>query len=253
MRRLTTFHEGFLPEIGELLVLGKESGHHLVKVLRAREGAKIMLFNDKGEWGWGVLKVDHNRIGLEMIEKATIPKPAVEKMLIQALPKGRGIETILREATEIGVTKILPVITARTEVEMNTEKGAKKMERWRSIIIEACKQSGNVVIPKIEEVRPFKELAKYLGEKKAAGEVRLVASLEEDAQLLKNYIHPQVTQVVWAIGPEGDFAPEEYSDLGKWGFSPVLLTKNILRVETAALYALSIMDYELQKVTKAAE
>ena len=75
--------------------------------------------------------------------------------LFQALPKSRGVETILHEATAIGVTRILPVVTARTEVEMNPEKGAKKMNRWRSIVIEACKQSGNVVIPRVEEVMPF--------------------------------------------------------------------------------------------------
>lgn len=253
MRRLVTFHEEFLPEVGKLLLLSKEAGHHLVKVLRAQSGARVMVFNDKREWGWGLLKVNQGKVELAMIEKAVAPKPTIEKALIQALPKGRGIETILRQATEIGATKILPVITSRTEVEISTEKGAKKMDRWRSIIIEACKQSGNVVIPRVEEVKPFKELVKYLGEKKTPGEVRLVASLEEDAQLLENYLHPQLTQIICAIGPEGDFTPEEYSDLRKWGFSPIRLSENILRVETAALYALSIIDYELQKMSKAAQ
>lgn len=251
MRRLITFHSTKLPSVGEFLELSKESGHHLVKVLRAESGAKVKVFNEFQESGWGILEIQGNIIGLRMTEKASIPRLPVEKILIQALPKGQGFETILREATAIGVTKIVPIITTRTEVAIDPERSVKKMERWRSIVIEACKQSGNVHIPMIESVMPFKALEKYFKEQKVSNDLRLVASLEEDTQLLNHYLTSNVSQIYWAVGPEGDFTPEEYNYLREWEFKPVRLTQTILRVETAALYALSILDYELQNRIKA--
>lgn len=245
MSGFKSYYSGPKPVIGETVQLNKNESHHLVVVLRAMKGERVMLFDGKGEvWEGRLMDVRSKNVFLKIESEWSILKPKCSVILAQAMPKGKGMEQILQKATEIGVHKIIPLQTARTELRLDKEREKKRIEHWQSTIVEACKQSGNFLIPELVPVQGFKA---FLEEYQSVNALKLMASLEARAESLKEYLRGGVAgSIIWVIGPEGDLTEEEYCLLYKSGFKPISLAKNVLRVETAAIYALSITDYELK-------
>lgn len=244
MAGFKSYYKGPKLSVGTRVQLEKGESHHLVVVLRARIGEKVILFDGEGGVWEGILDIDSKAVFLKIISELKAEKPKYNIILAQAMPKGKGMEEILQKATEIGVTKIIPLKTDRTELKLDKERETKRIERWKTTVIEACKQSGNIYVPEILEVQGIKEFLKesQLIEKA----LKVTASLEKGAKSLKSYFEKELPQsIVWLIGPEGDFSEEEYRLAFESGFQPVSLSKNVLRVETAAIYALSITDYEI--------
>lgn len=245
MANFRSFHRNLSRENGNAIQLRSEESHHLVNVLRAKKGDTVYLIDGKGLKWVGELQ-DTDPKNAQVLIKEKLPhevKRNTEIILAQALPKGKGLEAIIQKATEIGVDRIIPLNTKRTEVKFDDEWKEKKLERWESIAIEACKQSGNLYFPTIDYITEFKDILRY------TADLKLVASLEKDVNPLNHYLDggkiPK--HIIWIVGPEGDFTAEEYSLAKDHDFQPVTLSKNIMRVETAAIYALSITDYELRK------
>jgi len=231
------------------LTLSADESHHLVNVIRARTGDTIVAFDGRGtEWVGKLEKADKRAavIGIRSVLKAK-PLP-FEITLGQALPKGQIMDAVVRKATELGVARIVPLESARTEVHLEGGRQERKVEKWRTASLEAAKQCGNPWLP---EIAPL-ETAKAFIASARDYDLKLVASLQPSARSLKSALADFRTaerrapvKVLWLIGPEGDFTPAEMNASVAAGFVPITLGPLVLRCETAAIYALSILSYEL--------
>ena len=155
------------------------------------------------------------------------------------------MEWIIEKAVELGVNAIFPVLTERTVVKLDAKDAAKKQEKWQRVAIEACKQCGQNWLPKVHTPAPFLTALDSL----PAHDLKIIAALQPDARALREItnLQSQITKsAAVTIGPEGDFTPDEYTTARERGYAPITLGPLVLRVETAALYALSILRYELR-------
>lgn len=225
------------------ITLDKRESHHLVKVFRARAGETVEVLDGRGRRYLGRIARPDARaaeIGIEQIEDADAPKHKVT--LLQALPKGKAMDLILRTVTEIGASVLQPVYTRQSEVRLSDERVPGKVEKWRATTIEASKQCG---LPFLPDVQFPVGLTDWLQSNPAdTDELRIVASLEAGSRLLLETLSAADLpgHIVLAVGPEGDFSGDEYDALRAGGFLPVRLGDNVLRAETAAAYMLSVID-----------
>ncbi len=226
------------PDKGSVELPAAEA-HHLVRVLRARVGDAVTLFDGEGQaWQATLERVESRRAVAQVHDREPVAAPECPLVLTMALVKGKAFDDIIRQATQIGVAAIRPVSTAHCEVKLDGSRAASKLEHWHAVAVEACKQSGNLRLPQITDPLPLAEAVKL-----PAGQ-RLVASLEQGTVPLAQALDRDGVSSPWeiAIGPEGDFSPDEYALLREAGYRPVSLARHVLRAETAALYALSVMD-----------
>ncbi|MFP4203873.1 MAG: RsmE family RNA methyltransferase [Opitutales bacterium] len=234
----------------DALVLDTRESHHLVRVFRAPAGASVEVLDGCGRRYSGILEVANARaarIGVSEVRTEPAPTPAMT--LLQALPKGKAMDLVLRMATEIGATTIRPVFTDQGAVRMSGDRLRAKMDKWSLTMIEACKQCGLAHLPDLAEPELLRDSLKRERDEDPAGDVlRVVASLEADCRPLCEVLRTSApfSRVVAAIGPEGDFSAEEYRLFREAGFKPVLLGANVLRAETAAAYILSVTDQLLR-------
>lgn len=229
--------------------LSPEESHHLVTVNRCSRGDPVVVFDGHGR-EWLTECVDASRSATILHVKEACPATArtFSVTLAQALPKGSTMDDIIRQATEIGAASILPLISERTQVHLDADRADKKIEKWRATAIEAAKQCGNPWLPEISPIRKFDE---FLAEPKTH-ELRLIASLHAGTTTLKSalatfaHTHGHAPRTaLWLIGPEGDFSPIEMTAAITAGFVPVTLGPLVLRSDTAAIYALSILSNAL--------
>jgi 16S rRNA (uracil1498-N3)-methyltransferase len=174
-----------------------------------------------------------------------------EITLGQALPKGQFMEAIVRKATELGAARIAPLESERTVVHLDDDRSDRKLEKWQLAAIEAAKQCGNPFVP---EILPLQTATAFM-EASRGYDLKLIASLQPGARSLKGVLAAYAAtsgrpprKVLWLVGPEGDFTPAELSRSKAAGFEPITLGPLVLRCETAAVYALSVLSYELQNV-----
>ncbi len=230
--------------------LSPEESHHLVTVNRCIRGDPVVAFDGHGR-EWLTECADASKSAAVLRVKSA--RPAAERKfsitLAQALPKGATMDDIVRQATEIGAARIVPVLSERTQVHLDGDRADKKVEKWRTGAIEAAKQCGNPWLPEIAALTKFDEFITHAKDY----DLRLVASLHAGTTSLKKALatysakHSHAPKsVVWLVGPEGDFSPVEMTAALTAGFVPVTLGPLVLRSDTAAIYALSILSNELQ-------
>ncbi len=237
------------PEPTEI-TLSPEESHHLVSVNRARIGDTVVAFDGRGTEWISELTADRRQGAVLKVRfRQKIPALPFEITLGQALPKGPFMDAIVRKATEIGAARIVPLESERTQVHLDADRSDRKIEKWQTAALEAAKQCGNPFIP---EVTPVQNAAAFM-ETARGYDLKLIASLHPGAKSLKDVLaafqasHQRPPRkVLWLVGPEGDFTPAEMSLSQSAGFEPVTLGPLVLRCETAAAYALSILSYELQ-------
>ena len=159
------------------------------------------------------------------------------------------MELIVQKAVEIGAAEIAPIVSDRTIVQIDSNTAAQKQRKWQQIAIEAGKQCGQNWLPR---VHPPKKLADFFSASEQPFDLRLIGSLQPDARNLKSILEMYLGQhtdrprsVLMLVGPEGDFTPAELALARRQGCEPITLGPIILRVETAAIYCLSILSYEL--------
>ncbi|TAN39195.1 MAG: 16S rRNA (uracil(1498)-N(3))-methyltransferase [Verrucomicrobia bacterium] len=231
---------------GTMLTPDETEAHHLVNVLRAREGEHTEVFDGAGRTG--MAQIDHiskRDVELRLLEQQTHPRPVPELILVQALPREATMDFVVQKAVELGATAILPVLSARCVVRLKPDQFAGKSARWQRIVLNAGRQSHATWLPRIANVQTlenfFQTLEKF--------DFWCVGSLVANAQPLHTVLSavraraPQRVAVL--IGPEGDLTPEEYRAAEAAGAVPVAFGTNVLRVDTAALFALSVLHYEL--------
>lgn len=230
--------------------LSPEESHHLVAVNRAHVGDTVVAFDGKGaEWICRLSSDRKNAAVLQVRFKQKIKPLPYEITLGQALPKGSFMDAIVRKATELGAARIVPLESERTQVHLDGDRSDKKIEKWQNAALEAAKQCGNAFVP---EILPVAAAGAFIESAKGY-DLKLIASLQPGAKSLKAVLANFTTtqgrapkKVLWLVGPEGDFTPAEMSQSKSAGFEPITLGPLVLRCETAAAYALSVLSYELQ-------
>ena len=214
-------------------LLSKEHTHYVVNVMRLKRGSNINCFNKEGEWVSEVVFLEKDRVEVKFLNrvKQSIKSSSIE--LAICLVKKNPMEIVLQKATELGVTKIIPIISERTEVkELN-------LERANKIVIEATEQSNQLSPPEISKITTLKNFMNNLN---AANRI-FFADINCKKRLKKEDIKVDNLKTI-LIGPEGDFTPAErkmiLENSNTISFS---LSNNILRTETAAISALSLLNY----------
>lgn len=248
-------HRFYLPpesQHGPTLRLTGREAHHARHVLRVRPGEQVQVLDGAGlVRGCRVQKEGRDQLLLEVLhEDRAAPLPC-SITLAQAIPKGKLFESILQKATELGAARIVPLLTERTIARMDQEEGARKVEKWNQIVIEAIKQCGSPWLPLVAQ--PMTVAAFIAQSSEARPELALVGSLRPDARHPRTYFdafakthHRKPHSVSVAIGPEGDFTDEELSILQTAAARPITLGPLVLRTETASVYCLSVINYEVQ-------
>ena len=230
--------------------LAADESHHLVTVNRCSRGDSVVAFNGHGrEWICECTDAAKAATLLRVKESRQAAPLAHEMTLAQALPKGATMDDIVRQATEVGVARIVPLLSERTQVHLDGDRAGKKTDKWRTAAIEAAKQCGNPWLP---EIAPIQDATAFM--QSATGyDLKLIASLHAGTTTLKKVLaHFAVKhghaprKVLWLVGPEGDFSSGEMTTAISAGFQPVTLGPLVLRSDTAAVYALSILSHELQ-------
>jgi 16S rRNA (uracil1498-N3)-methyltransferase len=214
-------------------LLSKEHTHYVVNVMRLKRGSNINFFNSEGEWKSEIVFLDKDRVEVKIIEKIKQPKGLSNIELAICLVKKNPMEIILQKATELGVRKITPIISERTEVkELNYDRANK-------IVIEATEQSNQLSPPKIFEVTKLKDFLDNLD-----GTSKLLFADVNSTNNLNAETLKQGNPISVLIGPEGDFSPSERdSILGNSNVTSFTISRNILRSDTAVISAISLVNF----------
>ena len=226
----------------EELILTGEEAKHCARVMRAREGDSIEIFDGQGTSAiCRIGSVNRDQVRCHIIKRETSAQAPHPITLCQAIPKGGNMELIVQKAVELGVSAIQPLISVHTVARPDSAE--KKCAKWQRIALEACKQCGQNRLPIIGKPQPFDTWLSNL----EPFETRLVASLDKKALHLKAHFASQPPQgsIALLVGPEGDFSAEEYEAAYEAGFQAISLGDIILRVETATIFGLSILRHEL--------
>jgi 16S rRNA (uracil1498-N3)-methyltransferase len=218
---------------GERVVLEGEPHRHLAKVLRLRAGDRVVLFDGQAtEIDATVAAVGARTIELTLGARRSVRLPDVSLTLLQAVPRGDRMDLIVQKTTELGVSAIVPVLAGRSVAR----PPAGRARRWQTIAEEAARQSGRADVPAVHEPLP---LADALGLGEGA---RLLLWEEERGRSLRAALADAPRRVVLLVGPEGGWGQEEVAAARERGFVPVGLGPRVLRVETAAIVAVALVQ-----------
>ena len=230
---------------GEAIRISGKNHHYLTHVLRLKEGGRLWGTDGKGNsWRLRAVVVGSESLLLEAEEARRLPETGLQLTLLQCLPKGRKMDTIVRQATEAGVRRLVPVISAHTIMRLEeVEKRLRHLERWQRIAREALQQSGAPRLPEIASPLPLDEAVVSVDEG-----LHLFCHqdhLEETS--LHRLLSPAPRRLDLLFGPAGGFSEAECVFLKQHGFHPVWMGDTVLRAETAALYALAAVKTIVQE------
>lgn len=217
-------------------LISKEHINYIVNVLRLKRGSQINFFNKKGEWKSEIIFLDKNRVEVKFLKKLRGEMNLSKVELAICLVKKNPMDVILQKATELGVKKIIPIVSDRTEVkELN-------FERAKKITIEATEQSNQLNPPEVLELTKLKN---FLENFDNTSNVLLFADVSSNNIINKKDLIGQKSITI-LIGPEGDFSPKERELITlKSKAITFSLSKNILRTDTAVISAISLINFIL--------
>lgn len=224
---------------GTQIKLSAQVATHAARVLRLQPGDTVILFNGDGSEYPARLVAAGTREASAHIESRVAGKAEspLRITLAQALARGEKMDWIVQKAVELGVAAIVPLTTERSEVKLDDQRAAKRLEHWRAIVIAACEQSGRSVVPSITAPQPLETWCANLAPDEAA---RMV--LHPGADIRPRSLHPTPRAVNLAIGPEGGFGERDLAALHTAGFRQLSLGPRILRTETAGLAATAALQ-----------
>jgi 16S rRNA (uracil1498-N3)-methyltransferase len=247
-------HRFYLPPercAGTALRLDGREAHHALHVLRLKHGELVAVLDGIGnEFMCTVQDAARNAVTLSVSLKNFVPAPPCSVTLLVGVPKGKIIESIIQKAVELGARRIVPILSERVVTQLDGEDAENKRDKWQAVAIEAIKQCGATWLPNVETPVTIEQ---FLARKEKF-DLSLVGSLQKERRHPREALrefeaqHGRLPQSVgvW-IGPEGDFTPEEVKAIQNSGAQPISLGRLVLRVETAAVYCLSILNYELNR------
>lgn len=235
---------------GTTLVLTDREVHHALHVVRVRRGERVSVLDGAGhDYLCDVRETDRDRVTLTVLHKRAIAPLPYHLTLLQAVTKGKAFEIIIQKATELGAFRIVPLISERVVAQPDEDAAANKVEKWRWIAIDSIKQCGSAWLPQIEAPVALKAFLN----RHERFELLLVGSLQNDRHPLREILedfrveHGRLPKSVGIfVGPEGDFTSVELDALKEAGALPITLGPLVLRSDTAAVYSLSVLSYELQ-------
>ena len=243
----------YLPgELGEVVSIAGADAHHLMHSMRAKAGQELIVVDASGQVG---------RVELVSFTAETVTARLLERVeddaesplwveLAQCLPKGDKMELIVQKAVELGVRKIYPIQSETSVVRYDSARAEKRRQRWQRIADEASGQCGRSQRPSVE---PVQSLDAWLeGLSLEAGELFIFCYEGEEQQGLKACLSAgEIERVLLLVGPEGGFSSGEAKRIRAAGAKSIRLGSRILRTETAAIAAMSAVQYELGDLGKA--
>ena len=221
------------------ITLNIEETRHLRDVLRLREDANVQVFDGEGrEFLCRIEKIEKKQTILEIIEKTTPPAPEsnLDLTLSAALLKGEKFDLVVQKATELGVTKLIPLVTKRTDVKL--KNAGKKSERWQKISLEAAKQSGRATLMKIEALTEFDEFVENARNLHGGKFILFAERGGANFSQIKTG-----GKLIAIVGSEGGWEEEEIDLAYKNDFQIVTLGGRIMRAETAAISIAAILQH----------
>ena len=248
-------HRFYVPpsQCGEsTIALPEREAHHALHVLRLRPGDVAVVQDGIGnEYHCEVSHSTRKTVDVAVRQKKSKPRPVCEITLVQAVPKGKLFDSIIQKATELGASRVVPLVTERVVRQFDDTKSDSKVEHWQAIAVESIKQCGSLWLPRIEA--PI-SIVDFLDRHEKV-DLSLIASLEADSchpgrrfRGFRERTGKTNPESVWVwVGPEGDFTSAELAAVKSAGALPITLGPLVLRSETAAINCLSVVNYEISR------
>lgn len=244
-------HRCYLPAAdfsSPTLTLEGEEAHHALRVMRLRAGDECEVFDGAGKAARArILAAGGGSLTLGELRPLPPLPPVAGITLALAIPKGGNMDLIVQKAVELGVQRIIPLVSERTIVRLNAKEAATKAAKWQRTALEACKQCGVNTLPVVEIPQSYSAFLK----REDIPSLRLVCAILPDSRPMREVLESARSagqdDAILLIGPEGDFSPAEYAAAMQTGYAPISLGPIILRVETAVFMALSSVRYALDK------
>ncbi len=223
---------------GQLIELDGQAAVHLTRVLRLRAGDALCLFNGQGgEFSARLVAVGRRTASIEVgAFSSREVESGLQLVLAQGVSRGERMDYTVQKAVELGVSCIVPLETARTTVNLDGERRAKRLAHWQGVANAACEQSGRNRVPPVTAVRGLHEWLAVAGPG-----LKLVLHHRADKSLAE--LPPPEGPVSLLVGPEGGLSEAEIDAAVDSGFRPLRLGPRVLRTETAALSALSVLQW----------
>lgn len=224
-----------------------EEAKHALKVMRLRVGDVCEVFNGCGQAATGRIAATSGSSHMTLAELTPLPAmpPVAGITLALAIPKGSNMDLIVQKAVEMGVQRIIPLITERTIVRIDAKEAAAKTAKWSRTVLEACKQCGVNTLPVVEQPQSYAAFLQRSDLPALKLQCAIVPHARPMRELLEAARAAHQSECVLLIGPEGDFSPAEYAAGEAAGYQPTSLGPIILRVETAVFLAVAAARYAL--------
>lgn len=225
------------------VILGADEARHLRDVLRLKKGDEVYVFDGRGrEFSCVVSETKRDSAELNIRNEAQPARPEspVDLILAVALLKGEKFDLVVQKATELGVVRIIPVITRFADIRLKDESEAnKRVLRWQRIALEAAKQSGRAVVPIVSQPIKFESL---LSDPSVSGSLRLMFA-ERSGGVLGDVTHPESARITGLVGSEGGWSDEEIEQARTVGWHVVTLGGRTLRAESAAITVAVLLQH----------
>lgn len=238
--RLTRVHVAQGMQVGKRIAVEGAAANHITRVLRLRAGEPLTLFNGNGaEYAATILEFHRDAVVVQVGEEQTVNRESpLPLTLAQGISRGERMDWILQKATELGGSRVVPVFTERSVVRLDAKQAERKLQHWRAIAIAACEQCGRNVLPEIAQPT---DLFEFVGNGVEPHSTRLLLSPTSDLSI--DEVRVNAAGVTVLIGPEGGLTENEQEVAVRSGFTAVRMGPRVLRTETAAIAALTILQH----------
>lgn len=234
---MTRIHVAVPLAVGAELGLPDDAARHVAQVLRMRVGEALTLFDGHGgEYAAVIVEAGRREVRVRIGDHHPVDRESrLDITLVQCVSKGDRMDYTIQKAVELGVTRIVPVLSERGVVKLDAERWDKKLEHWRGVAISACEQSGRTRLPPVAAVQ---KLDTWLATP-AAGALRLVLSPTGSASLRRLELS---TEIALLVGPEGGLSDNEIAAARRAGCIGIGLGPRVLRTETAGVATLAALQ-----------
>jgi 16S rRNA (uracil1498-N3)-methyltransferase len=238
MRIPRIYQDTFL-SVGDTVTLDAQATVHVARVLRLKQDDAVILFNGRGgEYQGRITSLEKRNtvIVLTSFVESDAESP-LHITLAQGISRGERMDYTVQKSVELGIARITPLLTSRTSVNLQGERKQRRQQHWQTIVNHACEQCGRNTLPPVDEIQTF---ASYLQQAPEQDAARLVLYHKSEQSIAT--ITPQSSAFEILIGPEGGLSEAEIELAIHNGFTPVRMGPRVMRTETAALAALSILQ-----------
>ena len=230
---------------GDTVLLTKRESHHAISVLRIKLGETVEIFDGEGAGFRGVAsKISEGRLLVQLDQNRTAMNPRgsslVQVTLAVSVIKPERMELLIQKSCELGVRRIVPLMTERSVVKLSNERWASKMDRWKKIMTESCKQCGRSALPALE---PARKLNSLMAETEHYDRILIPTLALPGKSFHAAILGARAKNILVLIGPEGDFTKKEAELAVSGGAVPVSLGPLVMRAETAAIFVISVLNF----------